>query len=170
MSRSVMKTRDVLKLVRDMIALNNPELDFLNLVTTNTIDKLPAPDNMKELLPALLVNSNATWNTNADNSKGIIVSRFCLDLTYLRHFDDEEEQVITEMMYEETDKIADFLLDSEHLSRYNLTTGEIMETWVPHVEYMSQETGFFRDLKLPVLTSHIEYDIWFRTYKKGVVR
>jgi len=138
------------------------------MVTTNTIDKLPAPDEMMKLLPAVLVTCNGIWNTNTDRAKGIITSRFCLELLYLRHFDDEEENVITEIHYEETDMIADFLLDSEQLYRYNLDTGEILETWIPNILYDTVEGEFFRDEELPILASKIEYDVWFRTYRKGV--
>jgi hypothetical protein len=162
-----MRTYDIIKVVRDAIAINNEELDFVKTVTTTSLDKLPGPDDIKQVLPAVLLRSNGIWNINTSNDKSIIYSRYCLFATYVRHFNDEEEHNILNLLYEETDKIANFLMDGRPFENYALDVGEILHTYIPYIEYDSVETEFFRDANLPIVLSNIEFDVHFRTYKRG---
>lgn len=169
-------TNEIIDAVIDLIN-SNTELDspVLKVVSQGDLSLLPQPEDIQNFLPALLIDVNDIYSTDATGTKSIMSNVYEYSVRYLKYYNEADSFNEKRDFDNISDLIASTLLDDQNLTeilksddKYKelLNSGSILKTETSIISHNDTESSIFKDLKVPVMMCTIRYLIYYRTMKK----
>jgi hypothetical protein len=180
--RKPIVTHPIAKYIREMIDTNS-DLGFVNSVAIGDLTLLPAPQDFKSWLPAVLVCPADVSNSRPANKK-VSSGIYTFTIRYVEYYDvsnffDAQEQAIIH-----ADAIANVLMNDDDMIdlnstplsnigdyRYtirdenNVNLGIIVQTDVPQINYNTIESEMFKELEIPAIVVEITYEVTYMSLR-----
>jgi hypothetical protein len=142
-----------------------PSLGFIKTITKGDLSLLPAPEQYPEFMPAVLVDITDVFN-HVHIGSTVSASAYEFTITYLKYYDIAYEYDVKQSSIKESELIADTLMEDITLKNIIIPDGRILETRTPHIGINSDQNQVFKNLKLPVIVTDINYVVYFINTKK----
>lgn len=166
-------TRNILNInqLRDKIARlfeNSDKMDFLKTVAKGSLKLLPAPKEFSKYMPAILINVKNVKNDIT--IKSIQASVYTYEIIYLKYYNDTDIfGIVEEEFISECESIGNLLLTDTTIQKLIFPNGRCLQTSCSDIEFDTDLSLIFEDLKLPVLTCSFFFSIYYTSYKNKEV-
>jgi len=159
----------------------NADLDFVKTIVTGDLSQLPSMNQMEnaqfieEFFPALFICPLETEVSRATADKKNHAIDQTFEFRYIRYNSQTSEINEQEASIEETDIVADTLIEDEDLNiseRYQMILnngniiGHILQTELLYIDYKPEELEVLEALNLDLILTRFEYCITYKSYNK----
>lgn len=145
--------------------------DAAKVINIGDFSILPGPDDLKDYLPAILINITNEEIIDGNEALGIYTQQYNYDIYYIRPYDYKAFTEIPIDSMKVVKEIANILMNYPTLDNFSIDPtdkevgGEVLWGAISTIDHDTVENEFFRNLQIPAYIEKIEYFLAFKNYQ-----
>jgi len=163
-------TSEIANAIKELLDEKLP-IDEIKNISVGDFTVLPAPDELDEYLPAVIINLADNEVVDSNIALDIYTQQYTYDIHLVfpyrfKEFEDTPVEAI-----KKAEMVANILMNYKTLDDFMVEAdeyeagGQILTSAISSLNFDNVETKMFRALEIPAYIVHIEYYLAFRTFR-----